>query len=157
MATSRSLKSCANFSMVEFNIDFAINLRVYWSPSETVIHYAEQPSAPYSLINYQYADFTLINNLRVTNNLLWAVRDFSRDTHVIKIGTMGEYGTPNIHIEEGWLGGRTQRSQRQIPFQGKRAAFYHTTKIMDTDLMWFAERVCRFTGNGSYAGACLRP
>ena len=68
---------------------------------ETVVHYAEQPSAPYSLINHKYADFTLVNNLRVTNNLMWSLRDYSRETHVIKLGTMGEYGTPNIDIEEG--------------------------------------------------------
>ena len=70
---------------------------------ETVVHYAEQPSAPYSLINYKYANITLQNNLLVTNNLMFAVRDFSRDTHIIKLGTMGEYGTPNIDIEEGWI------------------------------------------------------
>ena len=70
---------------------------------DTVIHYAEQPSAPYSLINYKYANITLTNNLLVTNNLVFALRDFSPSTHVIHIGTMGEYGTPDIDIEEGWL------------------------------------------------------
>ena len=58
---------------------------------------------PYSLINHKYGDFTLVNNLRVTNNLMWSLRDYSRETHVIKLGTMGEYGTPNIDIEEGWI------------------------------------------------------
>jgi len=75
----------------------------YQGMPETVIHYAEQPSAPYSLMSHAHADVTITNNLRVTNNLMWAVRDFDRNIHIIKLGTMGEYGTPNIDIEEGWL------------------------------------------------------
>ncbi|GLQ33213.1 NAD-dependent epimerase/dehydratase family protein [Litoribrevibacter albus] len=107
----------------------------------TVVHYAEQPSAPYSLIDYKRADFTVVNNLRVTNNLLWAVRDHARDTHIIKLGTMGEYGTPNIDIEEGWI--NIQHNGREGRFLFPRAAgsLYHTTKVMDTDLIWFAVRM----------------
>jgi UDP-sulfoquinovose synthase len=108
---------------------------------ETVIHYAEQPSAPYSLINYKYANITLSNNLLVTNNLMFALKDFSPSTHVIHIGTMGEYGTPDIDIEEGWLDithkGRTDR----FLFPRQASSLYHTTKIMDTDLMWFCVRM----------------
>lgn len=115
-----------------------------WSFSgipETVIHYAEQPSAPYSLINYKYANTTLQNNLLITNNLIWALRDFSRDTHVIHIGTMGEYGTPNIDIPEGWI--EIEKNERKDTFLFPRQAssLYHTTKIMDTDLFWFGVRM----------------
>ncbi|WP_165855396.1 NAD-dependent epimerase/dehydratase family protein [Marinobacter sp. JSM 1782161] len=108
---------------------------------ETVIHYAEQPSAPFSLIDYAHADQTIVNNLRVTNNLMFAVRDFSRDTHIIKLGTMGEYGTPNIDIEEGWL--EIEHKGRKGKFLFPRAAgsIYHTTKVMDTDLLWFGVRM----------------
>ncbi|QKE65464.1 NAD-dependent epimerase/dehydratase family protein [Aquipseudomonas campi] len=108
---------------------------------ETVVHYAEQPSAPYSLIDYAHADLTIVNNLRVTNNLMFAVRDFSRDTHIIKLGTMGEYGTPNIDIEEGWI--EIEHKGRKGKFLFPRAAgsIYHTTKVMDTDLMWFGVRM----------------
>jgi len=108
---------------------------------ETVVHFAEQPSAPYSLMDYQHADITLINNLRVTNNLLWAIKDYARDAHVIKLGTMGEYGTPNIDIEEGWL--EIEHKSRKDTFLYPRQAgsLYHTTKIMDTDLMWFGVRL----------------
>jgi UDP-sulfoquinovose synthase len=108
---------------------------------ETVVHYAEQPSAPYSLIDYQYADITVTNNLRVTNNLLWAVRDYARDTHVIKLGTMGEYGTPNIDIEEGWLEVEHNGRKGKFLFPRQASSLYHTTKIMDTDLMWFGVRM----------------
>jgi UDP-sulfoquinovose synthase len=107
---------------------------------DTVIHYAEQPSAPYSVMDYQHADITLVNNLRVTNNLLWAVRDFSRDTHLIKLGTMGEYGTPNIDIEEGWLEIEHKGRKDKFLFPRQASSLYHTTKIMDTDLLWFGVR-----------------
>ena len=108
---------------------------------ETVVHYAEQPSAPYSVIDYQYADVTMVNNLRVTNNLVWAIRDFARDTHLIKLGTMGEYGTPNIDIEEGWLEIEHKGRSDKFLFPRQASSLYHTTKIMDTDLMWFGVRM----------------
>lgn len=108
---------------------------------ETVIHYAEQPSAPYSLINYRYANITLMGNLLVTNNLMFAVRDFARDTHIIKLGTMGEYGTPNIDIEEGWIDIEHKGRRQKFLFPRQASSLYHTTKIMDTDLLWFGVRM----------------
>jgi len=120
--------------------DWCIDKKYKGKP-ETVIHYAEQPSAPYSLYNYKLADFTLINNLRVTNNLVWAVKDLSRDTHIIKLGTMGEYGTPNIDIEEGWLDITHNGREGRFLFPRQAGSLYHTTKVMDTDLMWFAVRM----------------
>ena len=111
------------------------------SPPETVIHYAEQPSAPYSLINFKYANITLLNNLSVTNNLMFAIKDFSRDTHIIKLGTMGEYGTPNIDIEEGWIEIKHKGREEKFLFPRQASSLYHTTKIMDTDLLWFGVRM----------------
>lgn len=108
---------------------------------ETVVHYAEQPSAPYSLLNYKTADKTLANNLRVTNNLMFAVRDLSRETHIIKLGTMGEYGTPNINIEEGWLEIEHKGRKDKFLFPRQAGSLYHTTKVMDTDLLWFGVRM----------------
>ena len=108
---------------------------------DTVMHYAEQPSAPYSLINYRYANITVQNNLLVTNNLIWALRDFARDTHVVHIGTMGEYGTPNIDIPEGWLEIEKNGRKDRFLFPRQASSLYHTTKIMDTDLMWFGVRM----------------
>jgi UDP-sulfoquinovose synthase len=114
---------------------------------ETVIHYAEQPSAPYSLINYKYANITISNNLLVTNNLMFALKDYSPETHVVHIGTMGEYGTPNIDIEEGWLEIEHKGRKDKFLFPRQASSLYHTTKIMDTDLMWFGVRMwnLRFT------------
>ena len=108
---------------------------------DAIVHYAEQPSAPYSLINYKYANFTIQNNLLITNNLIFAVKDFSRNTHIIKLGTMGEYGTPNIDIEEGWIEIRHKGRNDRFLFPRQAGSLYHTTKIMDTDLLWFAVRM----------------
>ncbi|MEZ4551224.1 MAG: hypothetical protein R2874_12285 [Desulfobacterales bacterium] len=95
-------------------------------------------------MNYKYANITISNNLMVTNNLMFALRDFSRDTHVVHIGTMGEYGTPNIDIEEGWLRLNT-RAGKTTPISCQASSIYHTSKIMDTDLMWFG-CVCGICG-----------
>ena len=108
---------------------------------DTVVHYAEQPSAPYSLINYRYANITVANNLLVTNNLMFAVRDFAPATHIIKLGTMGEYGTPNIDIEEGWIEIDHKGRKGTFLFPRQASSLYHTTKIMDTDLFWFGVRM----------------
>lgn len=110
---------------------------------KTVVHYAEQPSAPYSMINYKTANFTLSNNLLVTNNLMFSVKDLSKDTHIIKLGTMGEYGTPNIDIEEGWIDIKHKGREDRFLFPRQAGSIYHTSKIMDTDLMWFG---CRMWG-----------
>ena len=119
---------------------WAINKKFTGLP-EAVIHYAEQPSAPYSIYNYKYADITLVNNLRVTNNLIWAIRDYSPETHIIKLGTMGVYGTPNIDIEEGWLEIEHNGRKDKFLFPRQASSLYHTTKIMDTDLEWFGVRM----------------
>lgn len=108
---------------------------------DAVVHYAEQPSAPYSLINYKYANQTIANNLIITNNLMFAVKDYARDTHIIKLGTMGEYGTPNIDIEEGWLEIEHKGRKDKFLFPRQASSIYHTSKIMDTDLLWFGVRV----------------
>ena len=120
--------------------DWSLNAEFSGLP-DTIIHFAEQPSAPYSLIDYKKADFTLTNNLQVTNNLLFAVRDYSRDSHIIKLGTMGEYGTPNIDIEEGWIEIEHKGRKGKFLFPRQASSLYHTTKIMDTDLLWFGVRM----------------
>ncbi len=107
---------------------------------ECIIHYAEQPSAPYSMLSRRAAMLTLQNNLTVTANVIFAVREFCPQAHIVKLGTMGEYGTPNIDIEEGWI--EIHHKGRKDRFLYPRAAgsLYHTTKIQDTDLLWFYVR-----------------
>lgn len=128
-------------SLFNGTIEYAWAIKkTYTGVPETVIHYAEQPSAPYSLINYKYANVTIANNLIITNNLMFAIKDFSPDTHIIHIGTMGEYGTPNIDIEEGWIEIDHKGRKDKFLFPRQASSLYHTTKIMDTDLMWFGIR-----------------
>jgi UDP-sulfoquinovose synthase len=130
------------FTGKNLNYQWSVNTEFSGSP-DTVVHYAEQPSAPYSLMNYKTANFTLSNNLLVTNNLMFAVKDLSPETHIIKLGTMGEYGTPNIDIEEGWINIQHKGRKDKFLFPRQAGSIYHTSKIMDTDLMWFG---CRTWG-----------
>lgn len=102
-----------------------------------VVHYAEQPSAPYSMMNREAAVFTITNNLVSTCNLIHAVQEFAPDCQIVKLGTMGVYGTPNIDIEEGYL---------EVEYKGRRHTFlypkapgslYHLTKAQDGDMLYF--------------------
>jgi len=104
---------------------------------DTVIHFAEQRSAPYSMIDREHATFTQVNNLVGTLNLLFVLREFRSDCHLVKLGTMGEYGTPNIDIEEGYIriehNGRTDN----LPFPKQPGSFYHLSKVHDSHNIHF--------------------
>jgi UDP-sulfoquinovose synthase len=108
---------------------------------DAVVHYAEQPAAPYSMLNRRAAMLTLQNNLLVTANLIFAVKEFAPDAHIVKLGTMGEYGTPNIDIEEGWIDIQHKGRSQKFLYPRQASSLYHTTKIMDTDLLWFYVRM----------------
>jgi UDP-sulfoquinovose synthase len=112
---------------------------------DAVIHYAEQPSAPYSMMGYDEALLTLDNNLKVTFNLVWSVINHRPQCHIIKLGTMGEYGTPEIDIEEGWIEIEHKGRRGRFLFPRQAGSLYHTTKIMDTDLLWFYVRTFGLT------------
>jgi len=108
---------------------------------DAIVHYAEQPSAPYSMLNRKASMITLRNNLDVTANVIFAAKEFVPDAHIIKLGTMGEYGTPNIDIEEGWIDINHKGRQDRFLYPRQAGSLYHTTKIMDTDLLWFYVRM----------------
>ena len=99
----------------------------------TIIHYAEQSSAPYSMASREKAVFTQHNNVIGNLNLLFAMKKFCPDTHLIKLGTMGEYGTPNIDIEEGWLELEHNGRKDKVLYPKKPGSFYHLSKIIDHD------------------------
>jgi UDP-sulfoquinovose synthase len=107
---------------------------------DAVVHYAEQPSAPYSMMGYDEARRTLHNNIGATFNVIWSVMRHVPECHIVKLGTMGEYGTPNIDIEEGWLDVTHKGRSDRFLFPRQGASLYHTTKIIDTDLLWFYVR-----------------
>jgi len=107
---------------------------------DVVIHYAEQPSAPYSMLNRDKAAFTVTNNLISTLNVAYAVKEVNPACHIIKLGTMGEYGTPNIDIPEGWIEIEYNGRKDKFLFPRQASSLYHTTKIQDTDMLWFYVR-----------------
>lgn len=110
---------------------------------ETIIHLGEQRSAPYSMLDQSHAVHTQVNNVVGTLNLLWAIAQIDSSIHLIKLGTMGEYGTPNIDIEEGWLtvthNGRTDT----LPYPKQPGSFYHLSKVHDSHNIMFC---CRAWG-----------
>jgi len=120
--------------------DFIKHVFQSFSP-EGIVHYAEQPAAPYSMLNRKTAMLTLQNNLSVTANTIFAVKEFCPQAHIVKLGTMGEYGTPDIDIEEGWLEVLHKGRKQQFLYPRQAGSLYHTTKIMDTDLLWFYVRM----------------
>jgi UDP-sulfoquinovose synthase len=121
------------------DFDFLSDVVRKFSP-DAVVHYAEQPSAPYSMIGYDEARVTLSNNLLATFNIVWAVLKHAPACHIIKLGTMGEYGTPNIDIEEGWIQIHHKGRSDKFLFPRQAGSLYHTTKVLDTDLLWFYVR-----------------
>ncbi len=118
---------------------FLVSLFKEFQP-ESVIHYAEQPSAPYSMLNHEAASLTLCNNLQSTQNIAWAIHENCPECHIVKLGTMGVYGTPNIDIEEGWIEIEHKGRKDRFLFPRQASSFYHTTKIQDTDMLWFYVR-----------------
>jgi len=108
---------------------------------EAVVHFAEQRAAPYSMIDRKHAVFTQVNNVVGTLNLLFAIRECVPDCHLVKLGTMGEYGTPNIDIEEGYLEIEHNGRRDVLPFPKQPGSFYHLSKVHDTHNIMFACRI----------------
>ncbi|HEX7698545.1 MAG TPA: UDP-sulfoquinovose synthase [Candidatus Acidoferrum sp.] len=108
---------------------------------EAVVHFAEQRSAPYSMIDRKHAVFTQVNNVVGTLNVLFGIREFLPDCHLIKLGTMGEYGTPNIDIEEGYIAIEHNGRKDVVPFPKQPGSFYHLSKVHDSHNMMFACKI----------------
>ena len=120
--------------------DFLESMMKSFEP-EAVVHFAEQRSAPYSMIDRKHAVFTQVNNVVGTLNVLFAIRELSPDCHLIKLGTMGEYGTPNIDIEEGYIEIEHNGRKDTVPFPKQPGSFYHLSKVHDSHNMIFACRI----------------
>jgi UDP-sulfoquinovose synthase len=110
---------------------------------DAVVHFAEQRSAPYSMIDRKHAVFTQVNNVVGTLNLLFALRQIRPDCHLVKLGTMGEYGTPNIDIEEGYITIEHNGRKDVLPFPKQPGSFYHLSKVHDSHNIMFC---CRAWG-----------
>jgi UDP-sulfoquinovose synthase len=120
--------------------DFLAGMIESFQP-EAVVHFAEQRSAPYSMIDRKHAVFTQVNNVVGTLNLLFALQELQPDCHLVKLGTMGEYGTPNIDIEEGYI--RIEHNGRSdlLPYPKQPGSFYHLSKVHDSHNMMFACKI----------------
>jgi len=120
--------------------EFAYHMVADFRP-EAIVHYAEQRAAPYSMVDRKHAVYTQTNNVVGNLNVLYAIAETDPDIHLVKLGTMGEYGTPNIDIEEGWLEiehkGRTDR----VLYPKRPGSFYHLSKVHDSHNIEFACRV----------------
>ena len=108
---------------------------------DAIVHFAEQRAAPYSMIDRAHAVYTQHNNVVGTLNLMYAVAETNPDIHLVKLGTMGEYGTPNIDIEEGWLEVEHNGRKDRMLYPKKPGSFYHLSKVHDSHNLEFGCRV----------------
>jgi UDP-sulfoquinovose synthase len=129
---------CLSGDITEY--DFMAEVMKRFSP-DAVVHFAEQRAAPYSMIDRKHAVFTQVNNVVGTLNLLFAIREFRPDCHLVKLGTMGEYGTPNIDIEEGYITIEHNGRKDVLPFPKQPGSFYHLSKVHDSHNIMFACRI----------------
>jgi len=138
-------KEVSGFDIRQFDGDltdplFVSSVLASFEP-EAVVHFAEQRSAPYSMIDRSHAVYTQVNNVVGTLNLLYAIAEQNRDIHLVKLGTMGEYGTPNIDIEEGFLEVTHRGRTDVMPFPKQPGSFYHLSKVHDSHNIMFACRI----------------
>jgi UDP-sulfoquinovose synthase len=108
---------------------------------DAVVHFAEQRSAPYSMIDRKHAVYTQTNNVIGTLNVLYAMKEFAPDCHLVKLGTMGEYGTPNIDIEEGFIEIQHKGRSDILPFPKQPNSIYHLSKVHDSHNIMFCCKV----------------
>ncbi len=108
---------------------------------ETIVHFGEQRAAPYSMIDQAHAVYTQTNNVVGNLNVMYAIADLDRDIHLVKLGTMGEYGTPNIDIEEGWIDIEHNGRRDRMLYPKRPGSFYHCSKVHDSTNLEFGCRI----------------
>jgi len=110
---------------------------------EGIVHLAEQPSAPFSMIDQNHTIYTQQNNVIGTLNLIHAIKNFVPKAHLVKLGTMGEYGTPDIDIAEGFFEVEFRGKKMKIPYPRLAGSWYHWSKVHDSNNIMFA---CKLWG-----------
>jgi UDP-sulfoquinovose synthase len=108
---------------------------------EAILHFGEQRSAPFSMIDREHAVMTQVTNVVGNLNLLFAIKEFNKDIHLVKLGTMGEYGQPNIDIEEGYITIQHNGREDRLPYPMQPGSFYHLSKVHDTHNIRFACKI----------------
>lgn len=122
------------------NYDFLLKSLQQFEP-DAIVHFGEQRSAPFSMIDREHAVLTQVNNVVGNLNILYAMRDHFPNCHLVKLGTMGEYGTPNIDIEEGYITIHHNGRQDTLPYPKQPGSFYHASKVHDTTNIHLACRI----------------
>jgi UDP-sulfoquinovose synthase len=108
---------------------------------DAIVHLGQMPSAPYSMIDQAHSVWTQQNNITSNLNLLWAMREVCPEAHLVKLGTMGEYGTPNLDIPEGFFEVEFRGRKDRVPFPRQPGSFYHLSKVHDSGNTLFASRI----------------
>ena len=142
IATWRELtgKTIASYVGDLCDADFTYQTVADFAP-DAIVHYAEQRAAPYSMVDRKHAVYTQVNNVVGNLNVLYAIAEINPDIHLVKLGTMGEYGTPNIDIEEGWLDVEHKGRRDRVLFPKRPGSFYHLSKVHDSHNIEFACRI----------------
>jgi len=122
------------------NYDFIEKVFRAFRP-DAVVHLGECPSAPYSMIDVHHATFVQMNNLTSTFNLIFAIKDICPDAHLLKLGTMGEYGTPKIDIPEGFFEIEFRGRKDRLPFPRQAGSWYHQSKVHGSNNVLMATKV----------------
>jgi len=120
--------------------DFVLQCFRFFQP-DAIVHLGEMPSAPYSMIDVHHCSFTQTNNIVGTLNILYAMKVACPEAHLVKLGTMGEYGTPNIDIPEGFFTIEYRGRTDTLPFPRQAGSWYHQTKVHDSHNIMFARRI----------------
>ena len=108
---------------------------------EAIVHLGECPSAPYSMVDVKHATWVQVNNVVGTMNILYGMREYAPESHLVKLGTMGEYGTPNIDIPEGFFEIEYRGRKDRLPFPRQAGSWYHWSKVHDSNNVMFACRI----------------
>jgi UDP-sulfoquinovose synthase len=122
------------------NYTFLVDSLKKFAP-DSIVHFGEQRSAPFSMIDREHAVLTQANNVIGNLNLLYAIHDHFPDCHLVKLGTMGEYGTPNIDIEEGYITIEHNGRKDTLPYPKQPGSFYHLSKVHDSHNIHFACKI----------------
>ena len=123
---------------------------------EAIVHLGECPSAPYSMIDADHAIWVQRNNIEGTMNVLYAMRDLAPEAHLVKLGTMGEYGTPNLDIPEGFFEVEYRGRRDRLPFPRQAGSWYHWSKVHDSNNVMFACRIFGLRATDVMQGRRLR-
>jgi len=108
---------------------------------ESIVHLAQMPSAPDSMQSQKHAVWTQCNNITTNLNILYAIHEVVPDAHLVKLGTVGEYGQPNIDIPEGFFDVEYNGRKDKLWFPRNAGSWYHQSKVHDSHNTWFASKI----------------